>query len=375
MTEAIEPPSGLGNFKGVMLCTRPEDQPQAADKGPAPFKSTVCKTYGEQVGLPPAKSDEDNTPQSAPPPRNEAVVRHTQWLKQLQAQMNAQRKQAEHYEGTVQEKERNVKEFCERQREQVRLLREEAEKKGVKPERKQLERALKGKPAWAKPKEEEEQEEEDLQPLLDFAENLNFDEYINDLEFREAMCAMRGRANKLGKEQLAFHEQLCEQFNALPADEGEEQPIEEAAIEGSALGDESVTQTATSRRSERSSEWDSTTCTSETHTVMSEERSIAEKVLEQNPQMKKVHSVASVQKIVEKQKKEKEAAEGKENAGPTPEEEAEIAKQKRIAQLVAAMQQERGPPAPVIQVTEEEQRCNKPVDPSMLPYLYRSPAV
>lgn len=371
MAEAIEPPSGLGNFKGVMLCTRPEDAPQG-DKGPAPFKSTVAPTFGEQVGLPPAKSDEPQQ-HAAPPQRTEAVVRHAQWLKQLQAQMNAQRCQGEKEEGDKLQQEQNVKEFCERQREEVRKLREECKAKGVEPDKRQLARALKGKPAWAKTNDSEEVPLDDIPELLDFAENLNFDEYINDLEFREAMCAIRGRANRLGKEQLAYHEKLCEQFNALPA-EGEEQadqPIEEAAIEGSALGDgESLASSylTGSKRTDRSSEWDSTTCTSETRTVMSEERSMAEQVLEMNPALKKVHSVASMQKVIEKTKADKP------EKGVTDDAEEE-AKQAKIQKLMDAMQKDRAPPAPVIQVTEEVQRTNKPVDPSMLPYLYRSPAV
>mmetsp|Transcript_13858 Transcript_13858/g.34216 ORF Transcript_13858/g.34216 Transcript_13858/m.34216 type:complete len:373 (-) Transcript_13858:375-1493(-) len=54
------------------------------------------------------------------------------------------------------------------------------------------------KPAWAlTKKQKEEMEEQEVADLLSFANNLNFEEYVEDLEFRQALSALKGRATDL----------------------------------------------------------------------------------------------------------------------------------------------------------------------------------
>merc|ERR1719235_1251909 len=57
----------------------------------------------------------------------------------------------------------------------------------------------------------------------------------------------------------------------------------------------------------RGDDWDSSTRTSETMSVDPEEQEFSKRVLKERPEMAKVHSGLSVQKIAEKVKQDKEA--------------------------------------------------------------------
>lgn len=391
----VEPPTGLGNFKGVMLCNRPEEGPTAAEAGPKPFKSACAPTYGEQLGLNPAPREQGEVSKSTKPV-NEALVRHKVWVKELAAHVSETKKE-ESLE-TTKEVERNhaVVSFCEKQREQVKGLKEQAKKAGKEINREDLAKAVQGKlkkPKWAMTQEAvEELDEEEAVELLDFADNLNFDEYMNDLGFREGIAALKGRANKLQNEQDAFKNLLVQQFNDAEGDEEEGAAEDkeagdddEMAIEGDAVFDDDQMSQLTSHtgvsqedrkyRNHRGDDWDSSTRTSETMSVDPEEQEFSKRVLKERPEMAKVHSQASVQKIAEKVKQDKEAEAAAAEAKAAEDAQKKIIRDAKVAEMVAMMSAEKAPPAPLIQVHVEDARCNKPVDPSMLPYLYRSPAI
>merc|ERR1719335_974699 len=171
-----------------MLCNRPEEGPKAAEAGPKPFKTTCAPTYGEQLEK----------------QQNEALVRHHKWLKQLAEEVAEGKK--EEISGENNE------------------LREEAKKVDQKMRAADVAAAVEGKkkPKWAMTeKASAEMDEEETLELLDFADNLNFDEYMNDLEFREALQAMQGRANKLQGEQDKFRDMISKQFNEAEDDGAE----------------------------------------------------------------------------------------------------------------------------------------------------------
>merc|ERR1719262_900042 len=70
------------------------------------------------------------------------------------------------------------------------------------------------KPLWAMTQEEKaEFEAQEADDLINFAEGLDYDKYVNDLEFREGLEAVRDRAGKLHKEQEAFKDQLVKEIN------------------------------------------------------------------------------------------------------------------------------------------------------------------
>merc|ERR1719482_2579582 len=84
---------------------------------------------------------------------------------------------------------------------------------------KKKEAKQKSKPLWAMTEQEKESfEEEEADDLINFAENLDFDKYVGDLEFRQALGAMQDRAGKLAKVQDAFKDELLRDFNANVGD-------------------------------------------------------------------------------------------------------------------------------------------------------------
>merc|ERR1719473_687780 len=90
-TASPPPVDGLGNYKGVMLCNRPVEEPYAArirggnENGQPPWKA-ACAGEREQLGLAPAKKLE---PRSGVKTRGSsaALRRHLQWIKELQVQV------------------------------------------------------------------------------------------------------------------------------------------------------------------------------------------------------------------------------------------------------------------------------------------------
>merc|ERR1719379_294033 len=211
---------------------------------------------------------------------------------------------------TTKEVERNhaVVSFCEKQREQVKGLKEQAKKAGKEISREDLAKAVQGKlkkPKWAMTQEAvEELDEEEAVELLDFADNLNFDEYMNDLGFREGIAALKGRANKLQKEQDNFKNLLVQQFNDAEGEDEEAEgeaagDEEEMAIEGDAVFDDDQMSMVTSHTGvsqedrkyrHRENDWDSSTRTSESVSVETEELEFSKRALRENPELAKVHS-------------------------------------------------------------------------------------
>jgi hypothetical protein len=300
---AEPPPSGLGNFKGVMLCNRPDDI--RADAGPAPFKSTVAATYSDQLGLNPTQKE----PRQDQVKKNLAVSKHCAWLKQLEAQMKVQRRLEGEEQQAEEAKHAKVKAFCEQGRTEVRKMREENErvyneqeeakrqaaraKKAAAEEAKEAKPPAKEKPKWAMTAgEADKMGEDEKEELLDFAEELNFEQFMDDLEFKEMILALRDRSGKIARDQDKFREALCEQLNACPP-EDDSQSVAEAVSQ----------REGSQRASQRdASEWDASTCTSEQSAMTgTTSQSIAAKIREQNSDMRSVHSQRSLQAIIERQ--------------------------------------------------------------------------
>merc|ERR1719326_2420129 len=104
-----------------------------------------------------------------------------------------------------------------------------------------------------------------------------------------------------------------EEGNAEAQEAGDEEDI---AIEGDAVFDDDQMSMVTSHTGvsqedrkyrHRGDDWDSSTRTSETMSVDPEELEFSRRALKENPELAKVHSAASVQKIAEKVKQDKEA--------------------------------------------------------------------
>jgi len=378
------PPSGLGNFKGVMLCNRPTDEVKAVAEVPMPFRSAVASN--SEVGLRPLRNYEPTVKKRGP---SAALRRHVRWLRELQEQMREDRNQVEQEEQDEEAKRMKMKAAFDKQRQAVRglmkerhdkLKEEEATAKADKTAKPSFAAADEGsvpakaqsaKPLWAMtPQEKDKFEEEEFDDLINFVEGLNFDKYVGDLEFRQALGALKDRTGKLKKEQEAFKDELLASFNASLDDEDYEEStaagsskLEDGVDGQSLLGDlHSEYSVASSRRSRNKEardngqrEWDSSTAAGEERPVVDPEvKDMAEVVLEQNPKFRAIHSKDSVQKIIEKVR-----------ADPV------------LDMPLADHMRLEGPcPVPVITASSDTQnRLHKPVDHSMLPYLYRSPAI
>jgi len=160
------------------------------------------------------------------------------------------------------------------------------------------------KPLWAMTEEEKAGvEDEEALALIEFAENLDYEKYLGDSEFRQCLQVVKDRARNLQREQDKFKDDLIRDFNA--ASEGDEFG---SAYTGSPRGSQAGSQlgdlpgrTGPARVRENRADWDgSTACGEDGPRVDREARSDAGRVMEAMPQLKGVHSQASVQKIIEK---------------------------------------------------------------------------
>eukprot|EP00747_Dinoflagellata_sp_TGD_P194052 gnl/TRDRNA2_/TRDRNA2_61022_c0_seq1.p1 gnl/TRDRNA2_/TRDRNA2_61022_c0~~gnl/TRDRNA2_/TRDRNA2_61022_c0_seq1.p1 ORF type:complete len:386 (+),score=122.41 gnl/TRDRNA2_/TRDRNA2_61022_c0_seq1:108-1265(+) len=375
---APPPVNGLGNFKGVMLCNRPVDDPSKTHGGEGdglpPFKSTISATHGEAIGLNPCKKYEGRTDEVKTRGSSAALRRHVRWLKELQGQMKEERDQVDEDDKITAERKKKMAVFFKKQRDAVKQIKKE---KAESLTADHVESALKcqtdkkgvttKKPLWAMtPAEKEEFEEADAKNLIDFAEALDYEKYLGDLEFKEAVVALNDRAGKLKKEQDKFKDALSAEF-----DPEDDEDLSTSAggtelddgIDGQSLlpseggGSQQGRRTRGAERYDKDGrlEWDnSTSCGDDRPKVDAQTRSAAEHVLESNSQIRAVHSQASVQKMIEKAKAEQQQAA---NA------------------LISNMRQEELPAPVIVQSGDVENRLHKPIDPSTLPYLYRSPAV
>jgi hypothetical protein len=152
--------------------------------------------------------------------------------------------------------------------------------------------AAPAKPKWAMTeKEHEEFDEEETCELLDFVDALNFDEYIQDLEFRDALDQLKIRAKRLDRAQDAFKKQLADQFNEAEDDEESVAP--------------SVAESQRRKPAAAEKDWDASTAASEAPSVVSEHKGLADRILKENESMRSVHSAASVARMIEKTQREK----------------------------------------------------------------------
>jgi len=333
---SVDPPGGLGNFKGVMLCNRPSEDGPRSD----PVSAFRAGVVHEQIGLcPTEKGPQVKGPQK---PKNEAVKKHVAWLRQLQATMAAERREAEEEIQDEEERKKRISEQAARYRDAVHGMKVKQEDKLRKANQ------SRPKPMWAMTENQaEEAEEEDCEDLLNWAEGLDAEAFIHDIDFREALEVAKDRAGRLDKEQELFKQSLVHEFNDSDDEDGK-------SLAGSSATSEARERAARKAKAKKEGQdWDASTATSEAPSVNSEARSMAEQVMDRNSKIRGVHSKASVAKIIEKQ----EVPEG------VP------------ADIYEALKQGHAIPAPLITTHPIDARAEKPVDPSKLPFLYRYPGV
>lgn len=242
------------------------------------------------------------------------------------------------------------------------------------------------KPAWTlTEKQAEEQEEQDVDELLEFAYQLDYEKYIEDFEIRQALSVLKERVQEL-KQDENWKENFVARWNQQEDpqqeivhtkehlqrdkdpqegeqqkeklkedqqredDEKEDQQKEELkstkskSVKSQAKSVRSVVDTIKDmekKQKEEKPEWDKSV--KEVEKISVEEkaaRQIAEQVLENAPYLKGIHSKASMQQILIREAR------------------AQLAKK----------------PDPLIVTIKDGGKCRN-VDPSNLPYLHRNEAI
>ena len=261
----------IGNYKGVMLCNRPFGGVAAAahkaisgGDGNVPFRSAVIPH--EPLGLNPSRERRAMI-RIDRKKKNSALSRHKKWLKQLQKAKEQFQEQAIIEENAKEERRRKfaaqqaalraeVRNTVEDAVDEVDALEmaatklaeaEEINDRAIEAEMRklnmyeqknqeenegkeeqilgkaQLKRANnnKSKPAWALTENQKDQlEDEEADDLMDFANNLDVDKYLDDLEVRAALESVRQRIQELDNEEEEEEEEDADLENNAENDYG-----------------------------------------------------------------------------------------------------------------------------------------------------------
>lgn len=204
------------------------------------------------------------------------------------------------------------------------------------------------KPAWARTEEQEaEAEEDEVEDLLEFAESLDIDKYMDDYEFNEALAAAKARITELDEEDEG-------------AEVGDDDDNRSQGTVGSAMSGMSTMSQRLRARADKEEngedDWDNRTQGSNESArtrTSTKSRAVAAEMLEMNPNLRKMHSTKSLARVVE----------GIDEGGFDP------ADQNKFGRCGAG--------AVRVAVHNDEDRLHRLdiKEGKDLPYLYRNPAV
>jgi len=378
-----------GNYKGVMLCNRPTEQssrpgPQVS-AAPEPPSFRPVGLPAEPIGLNPAKEnlvtnvnsvhDEAMRRRAAMPSQagTNFMTKHRAWLNEMAKKKATLNQELQESAAAAEEKRTRFVAYTRELRQAVRQRAAEMDAEGIVHAALPAEqagpsstvsfdpppmvaptsaaaapsKAATQKPAWARTEEEAEAvEDEEAALLVDFANGLDYDSYIDDLEVRQALNVIR--------ERIDTQKALDAVAEAADAPEGEWRD----SFLKEWNGDD---ETASQRSSKRAPipqaaegeagqpEWDSSTNAGDKREppgTSASARAVAEELLRENPNLAAKHSTKSLASIVEK---------------------TEARSTGMTAQQL--------PPLRVVTVIENPKVPTKLIDPSNLPYLHRNPAV
>jgi len=315
---APPPVDGLGNYKGVMLCNRPvEESHPARMRNPVgsnpPFKTAISSGERDQLGLNPSRKLEPRSGVKTRGP-SAALRRHMQWIKELQVQVADENQRISDDDVLQEKRKQRMQVLFKEQRDNIKELKSQGLNDMNDVSKLETHLQMKGKtdakgksrskPLWAMTEEEKDGlDEEEAAALIDFAENLDFEKYIGDAEFRQQLQVVQDRAKRLQKEQEKFKDDLIRDFNASAGgDDDEFSDYTGSQVDGaSQLGDLPGRTGPARKRVDDRPDWDvSTNAGDDVANVDREARSDAGRLMDAMPQLKGIHSKESVQKIIEK---------------------------------------------------------------------------
>lgn len=392
--------ASIGNYKGVMLCTRPNED--AGQKKERPFISRV--EIHDDLGINPVKKKMQAPERKA---TNIVLKRHKEWLQKFQQDIQSKKEEEEIRKLQEEERRRVIRENAAADRVKMKTLKEEFNKANdsmhlygdnkeenlspvAKPAKltaknlqkldeetsqherqeavpeppreseKPAKKSKKGKekPKWAMTEQElEGVENAEVDDLLDFANNLDYDQFMYDMEVRNMVNAIQSRINEL-KQQDNWKEKVVEEWNKnKTAQDGEKEKrtkgvtFDDNRSQASNQSKKSVQSIKSQIREERkldekASEWDGSTTTKKLGVEERIAKLVADEILKNNPNLRSVHSNNSIRKILER-----EAAKMVEDDGMHKS------------------------PNPVIATTKDYTLGRSENQPSNLPYLHRNPAI
>lgn len=229
--------TGVGNYKGVMLCNRPFGGTSAASdnkpKASGEKQQFHCGKVPEIPGLAQPISIKEKFLRR--PKKDSVLTKHKKWLadlqktkEQLELQYLEEMKAKEDQQSRFQEKEKEMRKLS------ISMIRSESEEKSpsnnqsdeklsykymmaeskggaspndAKAQSKSLasDKKQSQKPAWAMTEDTDEQRVRNLEQaeedeLLEFAEGLDYDKYIDDVEVQVMMEKLRKRIGDLEAE-------------------------------------------------------------------------------------------------------------------------------------------------------------------------------
>lgn len=80
-------------------------------------------------------------------------------------------------------------------------------------------KALKQKPAWARTEKQQEQDkEEEIDDLLEFAYDLDYEKYLEDYEVRQALALIKDRVKEITQE-VDWKQKMADEWNQTVADD------------------------------------------------------------------------------------------------------------------------------------------------------------
>ena len=233
----------ISNYKGVMLCDRPSAD--VGPKKPKPFNAAARPP--QIVGLPPPKKVNLHSNEHKEKDTESALYKHKQYLAQLKREIKAQKEEQEQEAEAEKAKKKRFVERSAQLRDAIRagLLAESAGAEAQGPSEDAASAPVEAeeqpkvspvadepappvvpslnlpkngehpgaellnKPAWAltegqAEEKDELQEEVDVDELLDFVEDLDFEAYVDDLEVQQALEIMRSRIATLDTERTGL---------------------------------------------------------------------------------------------------------------------------------------------------------------------------
>jgi hypothetical protein len=274
--------SQIANYKGVMLCNRPQHGPAPRPKVQA-FVSRV--DVKQPIGTNPPVQYRP-PPQRNPP--KEILLRHRQWLQQVQAKKEETAQQV--LQEALQQEDR-AKHLADITAKQRKFLMKHPSPEQVKkafntePVKRLIETF--DKPKWALTQEEAEQKEEkEVDELLEYVNELDLDKYMQDLEVQATLEVLQTRIATLIEDQKT---KVGEVSGAEQAKEPAKEAVREAEGRERALERPAMVNEAWNASIKAGDVSKDTTRIA---------RALAEKILKANPSLRSVHSNQSIRQLM-----------------------------------------------------------------------------